>query len=74
MWAFSTGPAGPQLFGFDLMEEFRPCMADRFVLTCINNRIFQKLISSIRKTAACCSVRAAGKPFSGGGRSARRTA
>ena len=26
----------------DLMEEFRPCVADRFVLSCINNRIFQK--------------------------------
>ena len=23
------------------MEELRPCMAERFVLTCINNRIFQ---------------------------------
>ena len=24
------------------MEELRPCFADRFVLTCVNNRIFEK--------------------------------
>ena len=24
------------------MEELRPCMADRFVLTCINNRMFDR--------------------------------
>ena len=33
---------GRSSLALDLMEEFRPCMADRFVLTCINNRIFQK--------------------------------
>lgn len=33
---------GRSSLALDLMEEFRPCMADRFVLTCINNRIFKK--------------------------------
>lgn len=33
---------GRSSLALDLMEEFRPCVADRFVLTCINNRIFQK--------------------------------
>ena len=33
---------GRTSLALDLMEEFRPCMADRFVLTCINNRIFKK--------------------------------
>lgn len=30
---------GRSSLALDLMEEFRPCMADRFVLTLINNRI-----------------------------------
>lgn len=30
---------GRTSLALDLMEELRPCMADRFVLTCINNRI-----------------------------------
>lgn len=33
---------GRSSLALDLMEEFRPCIADRFVLSCINNRIFQK--------------------------------
>ena len=33
---------GRSSLALDLMEEFRPCVADRFVLTCINNRVFQK--------------------------------
>lgn len=32
---------GRSSLALDLMEEFRPCIADRFVLTCINNRIFK---------------------------------
>lgn len=32
---------GRTSLALDLMEEFRPCIADRFVLTCINNRILQ---------------------------------
>ena len=33
---------GRSSLALDLMEEFRPCIADRFVLTCINNRVFAK--------------------------------
>lgn len=33
---------GRSSLALDLMEELRPCIADRFVLTCINNRIFQR--------------------------------
>lgn len=33
---------GRSSLALDLMEEFRPCIADRFILTCINNRIFHK--------------------------------
>lgn len=33
---------GRTSLALDLMEEFRPCIADRFVLSCINNRIFKK--------------------------------
>ena len=32
---------GRSSLALDLMEELRPCIADRCVLTCINNRIFQ---------------------------------
>ena len=32
---------GRTFLALDLMEELRPCMADRFVLTAINNRIFK---------------------------------
>lgn len=33
---------GRTSLALDLMEEFRPCMADRFVLTLINNRVITK--------------------------------
>ena len=33
---------GRTSLALDLMEELRPCMADRFVLTCINNRMFDR--------------------------------
>ncbi len=33
---------GRSSLALDLMEELRPCMADRFVLTLINNRIIKK--------------------------------
>lgn len=33
---------GRDSLALDLMEELRPCMADRFVLTLINNRVMQK--------------------------------
>ena len=33
---------GRSSLALDIMEELRPCFADRFVLGCINNRIFDK--------------------------------
>lgn len=33
---------GRSSLALDLMEELRPCVADRFVLTCINNRMFRE--------------------------------
>lgn len=33
---------GRKSLALDLMEEFRPCLADRFVLSSINNRIFSE--------------------------------
>ena len=33
---------GRSSLALDLMEELRPCVADRFVLTIINNRLFKK--------------------------------
>ncbi|MDO4544083.1 MAG: type I-C CRISPR-associated endonuclease Cas1c [Clostridia bacterium] len=36
-----TDRPGRVSLALDLMEEFRPCMADRFVLTLINNRIIK---------------------------------
>lgn len=32
---------GRSSLALDCMEELRPCIADRFVLTCINNRLFK---------------------------------
>lgn len=34
--------SGRSSLALDLMEEFRPCMVDRFVLSLINNRIFKE--------------------------------
>ena len=33
---------GRTSFALDLMEELRPCLADRFVLTLINNRVVHR--------------------------------
>lgn len=40
---------GRSSLALDLMEELRPCVADRFVLTCINNRIFREKDFSYRE-------------------------
>ncbi len=37
-----TDRPGRRSLAADLMEELRPCYADRFVLSCINNRMFDK--------------------------------
>ncbi|MFA5561597.1 MAG: type I-C CRISPR-associated endonuclease Cas1c [Eubacteriales bacterium] len=36
-----TDRPGRRSLALDLMEELRPCIADRFVLTCINTRVFE---------------------------------
>ena len=42
MSAFCTGIVpGRTSLALDLMEELRPCMADRFVLTLINNQVMR---------------------------------
>ncbi len=39
MWViFIRDRPGRESLALDLMEELRPCFADRFVLTLINNR------------------------------------
>lgn len=37
-----TDRPGRRSLAADLMEELRPCFADRFVFSCINNRMFDK--------------------------------
>jgi CRISPR-associated protein Cas1 len=44
--------AGRTSLALDLMEELRPCMADRFVLTLINNRIISASDFEISETGA----------------------
>lgn len=43
---------GRSSLALDLMEELRPCIADRFVLSCISNRIFQKSDFDYRENGA----------------------
>ena len=43
---------GRSSLALDLMEELRPCLADRFVLTCINNRMFRAADFDRRETGA----------------------
>ena len=43
---------GRSSLALDLMEELRPCMADRFVLTLINNRIVKRADFTYRENGA----------------------
>lgn len=43
---------GRTSLALDFMEELRPCMADRFVLTCINNRMFDRNDFDFRESGA----------------------
>lgn len=43
---------GRTSLALDLMEELRPCMADRFVLTLINNRVIHKKDFEFRENGA----------------------
>lgn len=47
----------------DLMEELRPCLADRFVLTLINNRVFQKNDFEFQESGAVTLSESARKEF-----------
>lgn len=44
---------GRKSLALDIMEELRPCLADRFVLTCINNRVIS---ASEFRTTECGAV------------------
>ena len=41
---------GRTSLALDLMEELRPCLADRFVLTLVNNRVFKENDFSFRES------------------------
>ena len=41
---------GRSSLALDLMEELRPCLADRFVLTLVNNRVFKESDFSLRES------------------------
>lgn len=43
---------GRESLALDLMEELRPCMADRFVLTLINNRVMKTADFDFRESGA----------------------
>lgn len=43
---------GRESLALDLMEELRPCMADRFVLTLINNRMMRTTDFDFRESGA----------------------
>ena len=55
--------AGRRSLALDLMEELRPCMADRFVITCINNRMFHKKDFEIMDSGAVLLTDSARKNF-----------
>ena len=43
---------GRESLALDLMEELRPCFADRFVLTLINNRVLKVIDFDFRESGA----------------------
>lgn len=45
---------GRESLALDLMEELRACMADRFVLTIVNNRVLKASTLSFARAAPCC--------------------
>ena len=54
---------GRSSLALDLMEELRPCLADRFVLTLINNRVFGKKDFEIQESGAVTLTEEARKEF-----------
>lgn len=58
-----TDRPGRESLALDLMEELRPCYADRFVLTMINNRIMKPEDFEFRESGAVLLSTAARKKF-----------
>lgn len=54
---------GRESLALDLMEELRPCFADRFVLTLINNRVFKASDFEARESGAVFLTDPARKTF-----------
>ena len=54
---------GRQSLALDLMEELRPCLADRFVLTLINNRVLNAGDFDVRESGAVFLTDAARRSF-----------
>lgn len=62
---------GRNSLALDLMEELRPCVADRFVLTCINNRMFREKDFVFRENGGVFLSVDGRRLFCSGGRSAK---
>lgn len=54
---------GRESLALDLMEELRPCFADRFVLTLINNRVIKAADFQFRESGAVLLTDSARKTF-----------
>ena len=54
---------GRTSLALDLMEELRPCLADRFVLTLINNRVVRKDDFEFQENGAVCLTDSGRKTF-----------
>lgn len=54
---------GRTSLALDLMEELRPCMADRFVLTLINNRMVKPEDFETRESGAVLLTDSARRAF-----------
>lgn len=62
---------GRESLALDLMEELRPCFADRFVLTLINNRIMKPADFEFRESGAVLLTDAGRRTFLQSGRSGK---
>ena len=54
---------GRESLALDLMEELRPCFADRFVLTLVNNRVLKPADFLVQESGAVFLTDAARKTF-----------
>ena len=69
---YHTGRHGRPSLALDLMEEFRPVIADSVVLTLINNGMLADARTSSPGATLAISPTAAARPFSRSTNSARR--